>query len=107
MLLVGAILLALFVLPSPWGLVVVGVAGVVEIAETLFWFWLSRRGKVKMGAETMIGATAVVVAPCRPLGQVRIQGELWQARCEEGADEGQRVRVRARDGLTLDVEPAA
>lgn len=107
MLLVGAILLAVYVLPAPWGVPVIAVAAVVEVAETFFWIWLSRRARVKMGPETMIGATAEVVAACRPRGQVRLAGELWQARCEEGADVGERVRVQALDGLTLQVERTA
>jgi membrane-bound serine protease (ClpP class) len=107
MLLVGAILLAVFVLPTAWAIPVVVVVAVVEVAETLFWIRLSRRGKVKMGPETLVGAVGEVVTRCAPLGQVRLQGELWRARCEEGADPGERVRVRARDGLTLVVERAA
>jgi membrane-bound serine protease (ClpP class) len=107
MLLVGAILLAVFVLPDRWAVAVVALAAVVEVAETLFWIWLSRRGKVKMGPETLVGAVAQVVTPCAPLGQVRLQGELWRARCEEGAEPGERVRVQALDGLTLVVERAA
>jgi membrane-bound serine protease (ClpP class) len=107
MLLVGAILLAVFVLPDRWAVAVVALAAVIEVAETLFWIWLSRRGKVKMGPETLVGAVAQVVTPCAPLGQVRLQGELWRARCEEGAEPGERVRVRALDGLTLVVERAA
>jgi membrane-bound serine protease (ClpP class) len=104
MLFVIAVILAVFVVPSPWGLVVVGVAAVIEIGETFFWIWLSQRHRVKMGAETLIGAHADVVAPCRPQGQVRIQGELWRALCEAGADPGDRVRVVERRGLTLLVE---
>jgi membrane-bound serine protease (ClpP class) len=104
MLFVIAVILAVFVVPAPWGLVLVGVAAVVEIGETFFWIWLSQRHRVKMGAETMLGARAEVVAPCRPDGQVRIQGELWRARCKGGADPGDRVRVVERDGLTLLVE---
>jgi membrane-bound serine protease (ClpP class) len=107
MLLVGAILLAVYVLPAPWGVPVIAVAAVVEVAETFFWIWLSRRARVKMGPETLIGATAEVVAACRPRGQVRLGGELWQARCEEGADVGELVRVQELDGLTLLVERAA
>jgi membrane protein implicated in regulation of membrane protease activity len=60
-----------------------------------------------MGPETLVGETAQVVTPCRPTGQVRLQGELWQARCEEGADVGEHVRVRALEGLTLIVERRA
>ena len=40
------------------------------------------------------------------LGQIRLQGEIWAARCEAGAVPGDRVRVTGRDGLTLIVEPA-
>jgi membrane-bound serine protease (ClpP class) len=106
MLLVGAILLALFVLPSPWGLVAVIVGLALEVGETLFWIRLSKRGRPFVGAETLIGAIASVAAPCRPHGQVRVQGELWQARCDGGADIGDTVRIKAvdMDGLTLLVE---
>ena len=104
MLFVIAVILAVFVVPSPWGLVLVGVAAIVEIGETFFWIWLSQRHRVKVGAETLIGARAEVVAPCRPVGQVRIQGELWRARCEGNADIGDTVRVVERRGLTLLVE---
>jgi membrane-bound serine protease (ClpP class) len=80
---------------------------VIEVGEAVLWLKISRRGRVKMGPETLIGAIAEVVVPCRPSGQVRVQGELWRARCEEGADAGERVRVRSLEGLTLVVERAA
>ena len=105
MLFVIAVILAVFVVPSPWGLVLVGAAAVVEIGETFFWIWLSQRHRAKVGAETLLGARAEVVSPCRPDGQVRIQGELWRARCEAGAGPGDSVRVVERNGLTLLVEP--
>jgi membrane-bound serine protease (ClpP class) len=105
LLFVGAILLALFVVPAPWGLVLVAATAVVEVAETYFWIRLSRRRRIQAGAETLIGARAVVASSCRPAGQVRVQGELWRARCEAGADLGETVRVVGREGLTLLVEP--
>jgi len=104
MLFVIAVILAVLVVPSPWGLLLVGVAGIVEIGETFFWVWLSKRRRIQMGAETLIGAQALVVSSCRPDGQVRLRGELWGARCEGGADPGDRVRVVERSGLTLLVE---
>ncbi len=107
MLLVLAILAAVFWLPSPWGIVVVAAATVVEVAEVGFWFWLSRRRKIVTGAEALPGARGVVAVACRPEGQVRVQGELWRARCEEGADVGDEVVVeRLEDGLTLIVTKA-
>jgi membrane-bound serine protease (ClpP class) len=105
LLFVGATLLALFVVPAPWGLVLVAATAVVEVAETYFWIRLSRRRLIQAGAETLIGARAVVASSCRPAGQVRVQGELWRARCEAGADLGETVRVVGREGLTLLVEP--
>jgi membrane-bound serine protease (ClpP class) len=104
---VVAILLAVFVLPDPWGLPVVGLAVVVEIVETFVWIRLLRRVPASAGAEALIGAVARVTAACRPIGEVRVNGETWRARCDAGADAGQRVRVRGRDGITLVVEPAA
>ena len=105
MLFFGAVLLAIFVVPRPWGLALVTAAAFVEIGETFFWVWLSKRRRVQVGAETLIGAVAEVVSPCRPEGQVRVAGELWGACCEAGADPGEKVRVAGRDGLTLLVEP--
>ena len=105
MLLAIALALAVFVLPAPWGIVVVLFAGVVEVAETAFWIRLSRRRAARVGPEALIGARGRVVASCRPNGRVRVAGELWQARCEPGADAGDDVRVAAREGLMLVVEP--
>lgn len=107
MLLLGAILLAIFVLPDEWDIPVIILAAVVEIAETGFWLWYSRRRRVQMGPETLVGATGQVVTPCAPLGQVRVQGELWRAHCADGAAAGEEVRIVALDGLTLKVERAA
>jgi len=36
---------------------------------------------------------------------VRLDGEIWEARCDGGASPGASVRIVARDGLTLVVEP--
>jgi membrane-bound serine protease (ClpP class) len=99
--LVGAILLAIFVLPPAWRIPVVLAGGAIEVGESLFWIWLSKRRRPSVGVETLVRARATVVTPCRPLGQVRVHGELWQARCDEGADPGDEVTVERVDGLTL------
>jgi membrane-bound serine protease (ClpP class) len=96
-----AVALALFVLPSPWGVVVVVAAAVFEVAETGFWIWLSRRRGVQVGAETLIGAPGEAVDGAR----VRVHGELWQARADGELRAGDAVRVVGRDGLVLEVEP--
>ena len=107
MLFAGAVLLAVFVLERPWDVVALAVAAIVEVAETLFWIRLSRRGRPHVGPEALVGARAEVVSACRPDGQVRIQGELWRAHSVLGADPGDSVRVRSIGGLTLLVEPEA
>jgi membrane-bound serine protease (ClpP class) len=105
LLFVAAVALAVFVVPQPWGLLLVAAAAVVELAESWFWIRLSRRWRVRAGAETLVGSTAQVVSECRPLGQVRVHGERWRARCDAGASVGETVRIVARDRLTLLVEP--
>ncbi|MGI8606770.1 MAG: NfeD family protein [Gaiellaceae bacterium] len=104
MLFVGAILLALFVLDSPWDALVLGAAAVVELAEMAFWIRFSRRRRIQVGAETLVGGVGEVVRSCRPRGQIRLDAEFWEARCDHGADLGEQVRVVGRDGLTLVVE---
>ena len=100
-----AILLALFVLPSPWGIVAVVVGFTLDLAETLF-FWGRWRGrKARVGVETFLGRTAVVVSPLAPAGQVKLDGELWRARSGGPVETGTRVIVTAVEGLTLLVRP--
>jgi membrane-bound ClpP family serine protease len=41
---------------------------------------------------------------CRPDGQIEVAGERWQARCQAGADVGQRVKVVSRERLLLVVD---
>jgi membrane-bound serine protease (ClpP class) len=104
MALVVAILLAVLVLEEPWTWVVVLAGATFELVEaTLAIRWSKRRTAV-VGSEALIGQRALVATECRPIGQVRIVGELWQARCDPGADVGEEVIVRALDGLTLVVE---
>jgi membrane protein implicated in regulation of membrane protease activity len=104
--LVVAILLALFVLDPPWNWIAVGAGATWELAETVVLVRWSQRRRAAVGAETLIGRRATVVAECMPDGQVRVAGELWGARCRAGASPGDEVVVLAIEGLTLDVEPA-
>lgn len=101
-----AIVLAVFVLEEPWTWVAVGVGATIELAETGGLIWWSKRRRAEVGAETLLGRRAVVSAECMPNGQVRVAGEIWQARCAGGAGIGDEVVIRAIDGLTLVVEGA-
>ena len=100
-----AIALALFVLPSPWNLIAVTAAALWELATALGGLWWSQRRAAKVGVEALMGREVEARRACRPLGEVRVRGEIWQARCEQGADAGETVRIVGLDGLTLLVEP--
>jgi membrane protein implicated in regulation of membrane protease activity len=100
MLLLGAILLAIFVLPSPWGIVAVITGGLIDIAESLVLLKWSKRRRSSVGVEALVGRTAVVSAPT----QVRVAGEIWEARSDRPLVLGEEVVVRAVEGLTLVVD---
>ena len=95
----------LFVLPAPWNVVAFLVLVPLWIAELLGWNQTVKYQRRVVGAETMIGRDAVVVAACLPAGQIQFDGEIWEARCDAGAAVGQSVRVVGREQLTLIVSP--
>lgn len=97
-------LVLLILVPWPWN-VLAFVGGLVAFGvEVGFWNRKVRHKRVRVGVETLIGRTATVVSPCRPKGQVRLGGELWEARCDGGADRGDEIVVTGRSGLELVVE---
>lgn len=101
MLLLGGILLAVFVVPWPWGLVTVLAGGLLDVAESVVLLRWSKRRRSTVGAETLVGRTAVVATPT----QVRVAGELWNARSNgRRLTVGDEVVVRGVDELTLEVE---
>jgi membrane protein implicated in regulation of membrane protease activity len=102
-----AVALALTVIPSPWGWVAVIVAGLIDIAETAFFVRWSKRRRASVGVETLVGRTAVVVRALTPRGQVKIDGEVWEARSDHDLLPGDEVVVAGVDGLVLEVEPRA
>ena len=97
----------LLLLSSPWNLVAFLVLLPLWVLELFGWNRTTKRYKRSVGAQTLIGREAVVSVPCMPVGQVRLNGEIWEARCEAGAGTGERVRVTGRKRLTLIVEPVA
>ena len=83
MLLVVAILLAVFVLDEPWTWVAVLARRHVELVETTLIVRWSKRRRVVVGRRGAGRAAARSSPPSAgPIGQVRIVGELWQARCD-------------------------
>ncbi|MBI4381468.1 MAG: nodulation protein NfeD [candidate division NC10 bacterium] len=61
----------------------------------------TQRQKTTTGVEGLIGQVGTARTPLRPEGSIFVGGELWSARCEGGAETGDKVRVQAVKGLTL------
>jgi membrane-bound serine protease (ClpP class) len=99
MLLLGGILLAVFVLPWPWGIFAILGGALLDIGESLAFLKWSRRRKSPVGADALVGQAGVVATPT----QVRVAGELWTARSDGPLRVGDEVVVTGLDGLTLEV----
>ena len=99
--LVGSVLLAIFVVPAPWGQLLVGGALLWEIAEKLFLLRYSKRMPPAIGREALIGLPVTAVSACLPEGWVKLRGERWKARCSEGAGVGDSLVVEAVEQITL------
>ncbi len=104
MLTIVAVILAFTVLPSPWGVVAILSAVAVDVVEVTWFARWSKRRRATVGAETLVGRRAVVVRPLAPRGQVRLDGEIWEARAAVEVAPGEEVVVTGLDGLVLDVE---
>ncbi len=80
---------------------------VITVTAVLGGFWAvalakavaARRRPVLVGPQEIVGMEGVV----RGEGQVFVRGELWRARSDGPLAPGERVRVNAVDGLTLEV----
>ena len=90
----------------PWMLIVP-----VAVTSALFSFFVAgmaikaRARPVVTGAEEMIGASGEILEDMEHEGWARIHSEQWRVRSSVPLKRGNRVRVRARHDLILDVEP--
>jgi membrane-bound serine protease (ClpP class) len=65
----------------------------------------ARRRRVITGREAMIGAKGDAVEWRKSEGTIRVKGEIWRARASRPLRPGEHIRVVAREGLILTVEP--
>ncbi|WP_250500378.1 nodulation protein NfeD [Caballeronia sp. GAWG1-5s-s] len=91
-----------------------GLVATLALFSAVFVFAVSglslkaRRRPVVSGGEAMLGSIGVMLEGGEGVGWARVQGERWRVRPASPAalpGQGARVRVTARDGLTLTVEP--
>jgi len=86
----------------------------VALVSALFFFAVvylalkARRRAVVSGAEELVGVTGEALENFKDgRGRVRVHSEEWQARASQAIARGDRVTVKARDGLVLTVEPSS
>ena len=90
-----------------------GVIAGVATASAAFVFFIfasaikNRRRPVVTGREHLIGAPAEALEDFAGEGWARVQGETWRVRAAAPVRRGQRLRVKAIDGLILTVEVEA
>ncbi|MEI2418471.1 nodulation protein NfeD [Orrella sp. JC864] len=65
----------------------------------------AHRRKAESGGNALVGHTGQVLSWSNGTGRVQVNGESWQARAPGPLPAGERVRVLAREGLTLTVAP--
>jgi membrane-bound serine protease (ClpP class) len=66
----------------------------------------ARLSKVKTGKEALIGARGIAVKDLNPNGEIRVIGEFWQAKAEDGLiKQGEEVEVVTMEDLVLIVRP--
>lgn len=85
----------------------VGVALLLLIGAVVRLAVKAGRGRQVTGDRQLIGETAVALEDFDGSGQARLHGEVWRVRAPGPVKRGDRLRVRGRDGLTLDVEVEA
>lgn len=101
---IGAILAFVF-LDSPWRYLVIAALLLIDVAEIFIWLkW--RKRKSMTGVDNIVGARGEVVSDCTPEGQVKVRGQIWSARCAEGARAGDAILVTEVNGIRLTVARA-
>jgi membrane-bound serine protease (ClpP class) len=93
-----------------FGISVTFVIGMALVAG-IFLFWLvsyllklRKRGPIS-GRDSIIGGIATATESFSGDGHVWLESESWAARSTAPIEKDQKVRVRAMNGLVLDVEP--
>ena len=106
MLLILVLIHALIFLPLPWALLLIALTAVLELSLWFFGIRYSRRRRAQVGVQTMIGTVGEAITALTPDGQVKVDGEIWQAHGPPEIRAGDQVRITGVKGLTLEVERA-
>ncbi len=88
--------------------VVVVICGIVILSIRTFRLYRGVRArmlaKVRTGPEALVGAIGIVTTDLKPKGEVRVNGEFWQAVAKEGwIEKDKEVEVVGMENLVLAV----
>ena len=87
-------------------LVITGVAMASLFSVIVYKAAKARLAKVRTGKEALIGARGVALSDLNPKGEIRVVGEIWQAKSkDEWINKGEEVEVVDMEGLFLIVKP--
>jgi membrane-bound serine protease (ClpP class) len=106
MLFLIALIIALVLLPWPWGLALVAAGLAGEALLAMYGFRYTRHWRPRVGVELLVGQSAEAITPLDPEGQVKLNGEIWAAHARTPIRSGASVRVDRVDGLVLTVSPS-
>lgn len=106
---IGAVILIDTDLPG-FGIPIALIGGIAVVSALLIGLLggmalKSRRRRLVSGDADLIGSVGEMLEDAPGEGWARIHSETWRARATSSLQRGQKVRVLARDGLVLQVEP--
>ena len=80
---------------------------VALIVSVIFYIGVKAQfNRIKTGKEALIGAKGIATSDLKPKGEVRVQGEFWEATAKDDAiATGQPVEVVGMEGMFLVVKP--
>ena len=98
--------------PHNLQIIVMAVISVVTFIICMVWIRpklesLRRANIQKTNADRIIGMEGVVIVPIDPVegkGQVKVEGQVWSAKSKGTIEEGEKVKIKAIEGVKLIVE---
>lgn len=94
-------------------IVVMAIVTVISFIVCIIWIKpvvdARRMGKIQpTNADRVIGHEGVVIVSIDPVagkGQVKVDGQIWSAKCDVSVEEGAKVKILALEGVKAVVEP--
>lgn len=86
---------------NPWinGIIILSLFAIIAFE---FYVFYPHFRKPRSGREEMIGLSGIAIEELNPEGQVKIRGEIWEAKAVDNkVKKGEKIEVVNMDGLKL------